>query len=223
MCSSDLFYRIAGGSTQLKGVEPDVIVPSIYDHPEIGESALKGPLPYDTVPPRPFDKWDKSLFAKELRERSALRIAVEPEFSYINDDLKQAKTRIAENRISLNIDKRKTEIEEDKARKESRTAARAKLKAIDEKRYTVTLDNAAKPELQLAKNDKKGAAEKGGDGSGAAVPKEGKAIDLDDDDDDSDTAKSDVDAVRNEAINVLNDLIDLTRGTKTTSAATAAK
>ena len=100
------FYRIAGGSTQLKGVEPDVVVPSIYDHPEIGESALKGPLPYDTVPPRAFDKWDKSLFTKDLRERSALRLAVEPEFSYINDDLKRAKIRLAENRISLNIDQR---------------------------------------------------------------------------------------------------------------------
>ena len=45
------FYRVAGGSTQLKGVEPDVKLPSLYDHPEIGESSLKGPLPYDTVIP----------------------------------------------------------------------------------------------------------------------------------------------------------------------------
>src|SRR5688572_2329660 len=43
------FYRVAGGSTQLKGVEPDVKLPSPFDHPEIGESAMKNPMPYDTV------------------------------------------------------------------------------------------------------------------------------------------------------------------------------
>ena len=220
------FYRIAGGSTQLKGVEPDVKVPSPWDHPEIGESALKGPLPYDTVDPQPFDKWDKPLFKKELRERSSLRVAADPEFGYIGDDLNMVKTRLAENKVSLNIDKRKAEMEEDKARKEARTAARAKLKPAEEKRFTVTLDNAAKPDLQPVKSDKKSASEKAeGEKSkdGKAEPA-AKAIDLDgDDDEDVESVKADVDAVRNEAINVLNDLIDLSRGVKTTSAATAAK
>jgi carboxyl-terminal processing protease len=217
------FYRIAGGSTQLKGVEPDVTVPSVFDHPEIGESALKGPLPYDTVPPQVFDKWDKPLFKKELRDRSAVRIGLEPEFQYINDDLNLVKTRLAENRISLNIDKRRAEMEEDKVRKEKRTEARAKLKPIDEKRYTLTLENVAKPELQLAKNEKKGAAEKVvGEKPGNTEPKEAKPENVDGDDDDADTEKPEVDAVRNEAINVLTDLIDLSRGVKTTTAATAA-
>ena len=222
------FYRIAGGSTQLKGVEPDVKLPSPFDHPEIGESALKSPLPYDTVPPQNFDKWDKPLFTKELRERSAARIAAEPEFSYITEDLSLVKTRLAENRVSLNIDKRRAEIEEDKARKENRAAARAKLKPVDEKRYTVTLDNAAKPELQLAKNEKKGGAEKASgekpDGASAKAPQDAKPLDLDgDDDEDLEGGKLDVDAVRGEAINILTDYIDLARGGKTTTAATAAK
>ena len=191
------------------------------------------PLPYDTVPPQNFDKWDKPLFAKELRDRSAVRIAVEPEFSYITEDLSLVKTRLAENRVSLNIDKRKAEMDEDKARKEKRTAAREKLKPTDEKRYTVTLDNASKPELQLAKNSKKSAVEKpAGDKPEATATKEAKpeeeviegAVNLDGEDgDEVEGGKPEVDAVRNEAINVLNDLIDLSRGSKTTTAATAAK
>ena len=219
------FYRIAGGSTQLKGVEPDVKLPSAFDHPEIGESALKSPLPYDTVEPQPFDKWDRPLFKKDLRERSAVRIAADPEFGYITDDLTTVKTRLAENRVSLNIDKRRTEMDEDKARKESRTAARAKLKQIDEKRYTVTLDNASKPELQTAKNEKKAGLDRGAtDKPEAETPTESKPIDLDGDDDgDGEAAKEDVDAVRNEALNVLNDLIEFSRGAKTAAAATAAK
>ena len=218
------FYRVAGGSTQLKGVEPDVVVPSLYDHPEIGESALKGPLPYDTVDPQPFDKWDKPLFKKELRERSALRLSMEPEFAYINEDLSLVKQRLAENRLSLNIDKRKAELDQDKARKDKRVAARAKLKPVDEKRFTVTLDNASKPELQLVKNEKKAGAEKTTGAKPEAAPTaEAKAVDLDGDDEDDTDSKTDVDAVRNEAINVLNDLIDLSRGAKTPPPATAAK
>ena len=217
------FYRIAGGSTQLKGVEPDVKLPSPFDHPEIGESALKSPLPYDTVEPQPFDKWDRPLFKKELRDRSAVRIAADPEFGYITDDLTTVKTRLAENRVSLNLEKRKTEMDEDKARKEGRIAARAKLKPVEEKRFSVTLDNAAKPELQPVKSKK----ETAGDKADPAAPKDGKAeeeakpFDLDGDDEDAVAGKDEVDAVRNEAINVLNDLIDLSRGVKTATTAAA--
>jgi carboxyl-terminal processing protease len=222
------FYRIAGGSTQLKGVEPDVKVPSPYDHPEIGEVALKGPLPFDTVDPQPFDKWDRPLFKKELRERSAARVAVDPEFGYINEDLNLVKARLAENKVSLNIDKRKAEIEQDKSRKEQRTAERAKTKPIEEKRYAVTLDNASKPELQLVKNEKKPDVEKSEiNNSKGAKPEAGTKPevdpDSDDGDDESESAKPAVDAVRAEAINVLNDLIEFSRGPKTAAAATAAK
>src|SRR5262249_15616882 len=71
------FYRIAGGSTQLKGVLPDVKLPSPTDHPEIGEGALKGPLAYDTVDPVPFERWGQNLFKSELVSRSAARIATD--------------------------------------------------------------------------------------------------------------------------------------------------
>jgi carboxyl-terminal processing protease len=42
------FYRVAGGSTQLRGVESDIVLPSIYDLPDFGEESLKDPLAYDT-------------------------------------------------------------------------------------------------------------------------------------------------------------------------------
>ena len=221
------FYRIAGGSTQLKGVEPDVKLPSPYDHAEIGESALKGPLEYDTVEPQKFDKWEKPLFRKELRDRSGVRIAADPEFGYITQDLERSKQRIAENRMSLNIDKRKAEMDEDKARKEKRTAERAKLKPADEKRYAVTLDNASKPDLQLVKNEKKGVAEKGqtpaSKDATAEVPAKAADPDAEDADEEVEGGKQEVDAVRGETINVLTDLIELSRGGKATTTATAAK
>jgi carboxyl-terminal processing protease len=210
------FYRIAGGSTQLKGVEPDVKVPSPYDHPEIGEVALKGPLPYDTVEAVPFDKVEKPLFKPELRQRSAARIAVDPEFRYITDDLDLVKKRVAENKISLNIEKRRAEIEDEKSRKEKRTAERATRTVPQPKRFAVTLDTLGKQELQLVTNEKKK----------DATPDVEKA-DGDDDDEDDDSTKNPkpvVDAVRNEALNILADFVDLSHGVKpAATASTQAK
>ncbi len=218
------FYRITGGSTQLKGVEPDVILPSPFDHPEIGEVALKGPLPYDKMDPQPFDKWDKPLFFKELRDRSNARLAADPEFGYIKEDLAMSKKRFEENKVSLNLEKRKKEIEEDKARKEQRITAREHTKASDEKRFTVTLDNASKPDLQPVKNEKTAAPVKAGVDKPKEAPADAaqKAVDPDADDGDDDISadgKPGVDAIRNEAIHILDDLIELNRGPKTTTAA----
>ena len=204
------FYRIAGGSTQLHGVEPDVKLPSPFDHPEIGESALKGPLPYDTVEAVPFEKLEGSLFKTELRQRSAARVAVDPEFGYIMEDLAQVKKRLAENTLSLNIDKRRAEIEDEKARKEKRTAERKARTLPEEKHFSLTLDSVTKPELQLVTNEKKK--------QDAASATTETSIDDDDDDPSTDEDESGdgkrVDAVGAEAINIVADLASLTRGVK---------
>ena len=157
----------------------------------------------------PFDKVEKPLFKPELRQRSAARIAIDPEFRYITDDLDLVKKRLAENKISLNIEKRRAEIEEDKARKEKRTAERSSRTVAEPKRFSVTLDNVGKQELQLVTNEKKKETP-------AAKPADS------DDDDDEEEVKSNkpvVDAVRNEALNILADFVDCSRGVK--SAATA--
>jgi carboxyl-terminal processing protease len=223
------FYRIAGGSTQLRGVESDVKLPSPYDHPEIGESSLKGPLPYDTVDPVPFDKVEKPLFKPELRSRSAARVAADPEFRYITEDLDRVKDRLAENKISLNEKVRRAELNEEKSRKDARLADRAKVKPIPQKAFALTLENVNKPELQLVVNEKKDAKtpkpakdETPATNTADAAVKSADADDDGDDDDDT-TAKTDgVDPIKTEALNILNDLIDLQRtGGKGVTASTA--
>ncbi len=206
------FYRIAGGSTQLKGVLPDVKLPSPTDHPEIGEGALKAPLVYDTVDPVPFERWNGNLFKPELVARSGARIAADPEFRYIMEDTELVSKRLAENRLSLNIDKRKAEIDEEKARKEARKTARAQVKPAGEKRFVITLDSVSSPTLQLAEEKEKQDAE---------VRKQ-RAKQDDDDSDDDEAPEKLVDAIRIETLNILNDLVELSRGPKT-AAATPAK
>ncbi|MEO6787757.1 MAG: carboxy terminal-processing peptidase, partial [Chthoniobacteraceae bacterium] len=209
------FYRISGGSTQLKGVASDVRLPSLWDQADIGEVALKNPMPYDTIDPVQYDKWEQSLYKDELKHRSSGRVAVNPEFQWIIEDMTRMKNRVAENKVSLNEKARRAELDEDKARKEKRSAERAKHKQPEEKVYVVTVDNATEPELQLKKEktaEKETAAKKGG---------EAKPADADDEDGElaADEAAAKVDPIRNESINILNDLIELERHPPATASA----
>jgi carboxyl-terminal processing protease len=199
------FYRIAGGSTQLHGVTSDVKLPSLFDQAEIGESSLKGPLPYDTVDPVPFDKVDKPLFKPELAKRSAARVESDPEFGYITDDLERLKKRIAENKVSLNLKVRQAEIDEDKARRTQRTAERAEHKATEPKVFKITLDNVTKPDLELANVDKHEAT------TAEAAPDSDEA----DAEDAAAAKKPPVDPVRNETLNILSDLVELSHVPRT--------
>jgi carboxyl-terminal processing protease len=202
------FYRISGGSTQLQGVQSDVKLPSLWDQSDIGEVALKNPMPYDTIEPVQFDKWEAPLFRPELKQRSAARVAADPEFRWILEDIERAKKRIAENKISLNEKVRRAELDEDKVRKETRTAERAKLKRPDEKVYEVTVDDATNPELKV-KEDKKPAK----DTAGVVEKEDGTKVAAADDDEDAsaDEPASRMDPIRNETINILADLIELSR------------
>ncbi len=198
------FYRISGGSTQLQGVIADLKLPSLWDQADIGEGALKGPLPYDTIKDVSYDKLEKSLFKTELKQRSTARIAAEQEFKWIEEDIERTKKRIAENKISLNQQTRRTELDEDKARKEKRNAERAKIKHAEELVYAITLDNASKPELEPKKEKK--------DEKATAAHKEPNATkpaDADGDDDEEVEAEIlRVDPIRVETLHILGDLIE---------------
>jgi carboxyl-terminal processing protease len=151
-------------------------------------------------------------------KRSAARIAAEPEFSYINEDLDRTKQRLAENRISLNEKARIAELDDDKARQEKRAAERAKITVPEQKDYIVTLENLNKPELELAKAEAK---DENGD-SAKAEPDELDPTDPDGEDAEGNPKKPAIDPVRNEALNIIADLVDLSKSPKP-STTTAAK
>ena len=204
------FYRIAGGSTQLRGVLSDIVLPSPYDNPDIGESALKDPLPYDEVDPLDYEKVvDHPLFLNELRARSAARVAVDPEFRYLIDDTNRMKQKLASNKISLNEKARRAETSEDKARNNRRTAERTKRKQAGSKDFMITLDNVDKPGLQPASNEKKSLA--------SADPEDAAPDEDEDAPEGSDQKKPEIDPLRAEALNIVGDLIELSHTPKTAS------
>ena len=208
------FYRISGGSTQLQGVQSDVKLPSIWDQPDIGEVALKSPMPYDTIEAVAYEKCETPLFKPELKQRSSARVAADQEFRWILEDMERTKKRIAENKISLNEKMRRAELDDDKLRKEKRSADRAALKLPEEKVYELTVDTASSPELQL-KKEKKSAKE-------LAAGKEATPKPADGDDEEAEVAAEDsaakVDPIRNETVNILKDLIEFSRRPPATAA-----
>src|SRR6202040_2960967 len=214
------FYRVAGGSTQLHGVASDVVLPSLTDLPEFGEGALKNCLPYDEVPKARFTKWSDShsLFIDELKRRSAERVQNDAEFHYVMEDMARLRHKLDENRISLNEDVRRKEIDEDKIRKEARSKERLARHEEEPRIYRLTLDTVDKPNLQLIMFPGKLAEAK----SKGTSPKVAPEAAADSESDDviggpDDTKEPAIDPERDEALNILNDLADLSRGPKTAS------
>src|SRR5216117_2462203 len=218
------FYRVAGGSTQLHGVASDIVLPSLSDLPEFGEGALKNALPYDEVSKAKFTKWSDSnhqLFIDELKRRSE-RAQHDSEFHYVMEDMERLRHKLDENRISLNEDQRKKELQDDKLRKETRSKERLARNEEEPRIYRVTLDTVDKPNLQLIMYPGKLAEAK----KNGATPKVDPDAASDADTDligsaggaDDDTKTPAIDPERDEALNILADLVDLTRGPKTASA-----
>ncbi|MGI8436607.1 MAG: carboxy terminal-processing peptidase, partial [Chthoniobacterales bacterium] len=214
------FYRVAGGSTQLNGVSSDIVLPSMTDLPEFGEGSLKNFLPYDEVPKAKFTKWADSpdIYLDELRHRSSERTAGNPEFHYIMEDMTRLRQRLDENKISLNEEVRRTELNGDKARKEERTKERIARQGEQSRIYRVTLDNAEKPNLQLIMYPAKIAAieKKKSPEVSSNADSEDDAIDGGDEGGDG-TKDPAIDPDRDESLNILADLVQLSQGPKTAS------
>ena len=112
------FYRVNGESTQLKGVAPDIIFPSFFDVMDLGEDKLDNPLPWDTIAPAKFRKsaGAAALEARipKLKERSAARVAASKDFQALNADIARFKKIQDEKEVSLNLEKRWVNYQEEK-------------------------------------------------------------------------------------------------------------
>jgi carboxyl-terminal processing protease len=98
------FYRITGVSTQNKGVTPDIIIPDPFSYTENREQDLEYSLPWDTVKPQEFKKWNKfSYDLPLLRERSSKRVDVDKRFEKIRKSVSYLKRRRKETNIPLNL------------------------------------------------------------------------------------------------------------------------
>jgi len=107
------FYRISGESTQHRGVEPDILFPSLIDPDEIGESALDNALPWDRVRPVQYRLYGQPWrYLEALQDRHEQRIANDPDFVYLEKQAQLSKRlRDQQTSISLNKEQRQREME----------------------------------------------------------------------------------------------------------------
>jgi carboxyl-terminal processing protease len=143
------FYRINGESTQLKGVSPDIVLPSVNNYAEVGESSIPNAMPWDTIPPTKYEPVNliNRAMIEELKKHSADRIATDKDFAYIMEEIERFKKAQAEKMVSLNEKQRLKEKEEAKQRTEARKQELKKRPPSNYISYEITLKNADKPGL----------------------------------------------------------------------------
>mgnify|MGYP003624153248 FL=1 len=120
------FYRINGGSTQRKGVTPDVRLPTALEAGEYGESEEKNALPWDKVPAARYTTLGNitPMLISSLDVKHQARISNDEEFSYIYQDIAEFKKHHNDKTISLVESERLASREDDDKRALDRENAR---------------------------------------------------------------------------------------------------
>jgi len=124
------FFRINGGTTQLRGVTPDIKMPVTSDTENFGESSYDNALPWVAIKPANFvPAGDLKELVAPLQKRHEARIAKDKDFQYLQEDMAEVRKLRKENAISLNETVRRKERDAQDARsklREERQLALAK-------------------------------------------------------------------------------------------------
>lgn len=140
------FYRINGGSTQHKGVIPDIIFPSAIDHEDTGESLEKNALPWDNIKSASYqiiNNLDDQII--KLNKKHEKRIKSDVEFSYLLSDIREYQKEKDDTFISL-IKSERVQLREDKEQAVlERTNERLKRVGLDKIKSLDDLPDDFKP------------------------------------------------------------------------------
>ena len=123
--TTDMFYRINGGSTQLEGVKSDLVFPNRYSYIDIGEKDLENPLSWNKIDPARYDNSEKIFNNSQVILNSKNRISRNEYFSIIDQHAKLVKSKQDDKIISLEYSSYKDELENTKLQND-------KLKIIEE-------------------------------------------------------------------------------------------
>jgi len=139
------FYRVNGGSTQLEGVKSDVVMADRYSYIDVGERDYDNPLPYDKISPADYEIWDGYVDFDGAITKSKERLAKSDQLALIEQNAKWIKQKRDELSVNLNFDAYNKEIEERKLESE-------KFDAIGKYDNKLTL-RSLESELKLMKQD----------------------------------------------------------------------
>ncbi|OAJ92297.1 carboxy terminal-processing peptidase [Vibrio bivalvicida] len=121
------FYRIDGGSTQNKGVAPDIAFPTAVEPSETGESVEDNALPWDSIDKAKYEMLQRNdELIKQLSTKHEARITSDMEFGFIAEDIAKYKAEKDDNTLSLNKKTRQAESEQADKRRLARINERQK-------------------------------------------------------------------------------------------------
>ena len=144
------FYRVTGDSTQLKGVEPDIVLPDVYNYiNDIGEGALDNPLPGDPLSGDEYNKLKLAYnklnlvhpYLTDLLRRSQARVATNENFAYVRQDIAQNQKLQADKTDTLNEREAIRQHQAEDARNLAREAEEAVRPLPNETIYDLTVEN----------------------------------------------------------------------------------
>jgi carboxyl-terminal processing protease len=105
------FYRVNGGSTQLEGVKSDVVMADRYSYIDIGEKDYDNPLPYDKIEPANYEVWNGNIDYDKTISRSVERITKSQQLKLIDENAQWIKNRRDVTTVNLNYESYKKDIE----------------------------------------------------------------------------------------------------------------
>ncbi|MBK7880271.1 MAG: carboxy terminal-processing peptidase [Saprospiraceae bacterium] len=109
------YYRVNGGSVQLKGVEPDILIPDTYTYIENGEKEYENPMPYDVIKSlQPEQEVFRISNMDELKDKSKERVKSNQELSLIDEQARKFKEMRDKTTYPLNFSKFKKEMDQRK-------------------------------------------------------------------------------------------------------------
>lgn len=103
--TTDKFYRINGGSTQLEGVKSDIVFPNRYAYIDTGEKDQDNPLSWDKITPAEYQTWSDGQQYNYAIKRSKERLGDHPFVQLIDQQAQWVKSRQEDTEYSLNYDR----------------------------------------------------------------------------------------------------------------------
>jgi carboxyl-terminal processing protease len=128
------FYRVNGGSTQLKGVTPDITLPDPYELIDMGERRDKAALKWDEIPAAAYNKVPNPVNTTNLATKSKARTTANPTFQLIKESAQRIKAQEEDNKYSLNEKEYRKKLEE-------ANATSKKMEELEKKATTLTITN----------------------------------------------------------------------------------
>jgi carboxyl-terminal processing protease len=144
------YYRVTGESTQHRGVDPDISLPSHIDATIVGESVRDSALPWDTIrttkfrPGEPLDSTISSLSASHSQRSEG-----DPDFQYLVEGIRDIEEVRAKKTVSLNIEQRMVEREDGMNRRLERENARRAALQLEPIATVEELEDMDSPDVHL--------------------------------------------------------------------------